>query len=332
MSNKKLYNAMGKIDDDMIKDALETDAVKEKNFKLRYVLQAVACAALVCGFVALSLVLQKISKPSDNNIAASSGSLSEIMPDQTVTAADTEKEAETEDSELSKALEYYESAKEWNEHRTPEDEIDHDVLAEWVEKIYDHPGTSKTQFRLLDKFDTSKYRIADQFLIAADICYDEAYDPEIAYSQVYNEPVWYKPPYVRYHVAGFPDGSVKEKYVIHTDVCGDDTVTICGINVNSSFEEFEKTFTELGFNVHRGTMDLPYAKGRQIIEASYNGLWIILEKEAQYKPFEYEVYNTDQSSGYRDYVGYDNDTVPAILRMGVVVKGTKWACEQYDMP
>ena len=60
MSNKKLYNAMGNIDDNIIKEALENNTAKEKNRRLSGISEVVACAAIVCGFVALALVLRSI--------------------------------------------------------------------------------------------------------------------------------------------------------------------------------------------------------------------------------------------------------------------------------
>ena len=58
MSNKKLYSAMGKIDDNIIKKALESIAVDEKKYRLCGISGAVACAAIVCGFDSLALALR----------------------------------------------------------------------------------------------------------------------------------------------------------------------------------------------------------------------------------------------------------------------------------
>lgn len=309
MSNKKLYNAMGKIDDNIIKDALESDTAREKKYRLRNILEAVACVAVVCGFVALSLVLQGISKRSDNNIAASSGTgeMTEAMQ----TEDDTE-ELTTEAESI---------------------EVDPEQrLAEALSIVYGHEGTTKTQFKLLDSFDTAVYRTwRSPMLRVQKIYFDEAYDPEPVYSvdpeNTSGDPVWYKGPYVRYYVSGYPDYAGDEMHVIHVDICGDDSVSICGINVNSSFEQFSQTFTELGFKIVYGyTDELPYTKGRQIVEAKRDGMWITLEKESVFALDRSDVYGSETPA-----LSYENGIVPAILRMGVEVE-KYMPVEQYDMP
>ena len=160
------------------------------------------------------------------------------------------------------------------------------------------------------------------------IYFDEAYDPEPVYSEDAEDPtvpVWFKGPYVRYYVSGYPEYDGEEQYVIHVDVCGDSSVSICGINVNSSFEQFSQTFTALGFEVESGVWDtLPYTTGRQIIEAKRDGMWITLEKESVF--VNSDAYGTETSA-----LSYENGVVPAILRMGVAVDNYM-PVEQYDMP
>ncbi len=309
MRNKKLYNAMGKIDDNIIKDALESNTAREKNYRLRNILEAVACVAVVCGFVALSLVLQGISKRSDNNIAASSGT--KEMTEAMQTEDDTE-ELTTEAESI---------------------EVDPEQrLAEALSIVYGHEGTTKTQFKLLDSFDMNVYQTwRTPMLRVQKIYFDEAYDPEPVYSvdpeNTSGDPVWYKGPYVRYYVSGYPEYDGEEQYVIHVDICGDDSVSICGINIDSSFEEFAQTFTALGFEVESGVWDaLPYTTGRQTIVAQRDGMWITLEKASVLELESAYVYGAETPA-----LSYENGIVPAILRMGVEVENYM-PVEQYDMP
>ncbi len=237
--SESFYNAVSDIKDEYINDAISHNA-KKKSGNARIVTEAAACVVIICGFVALSLVLRSISKPTDGNIAASSGTESVIVTN----AAQTE-------SDIAENTTVTETAEETAENDRAE------RLAEALSVVYGHEGTTKTQFKLLDSFDTAVYQTwRSPMLRVQKIYFDEAYDPEPVYSvnpeNTSGDPVWYKGPYVRYYVSGYPDYAEDEMHVIHVDICGDDSVNICGINVNSSFEQFSQTFTELGFKIVYG--------------------------------------------------------------------------------
>lgn len=61
-NNIELYKAIGEADDAMVKDALESGTAKEQSRRLRGILEAAACVAAVCGFIAASFFLQRISR------------------------------------------------------------------------------------------------------------------------------------------------------------------------------------------------------------------------------------------------------------------------------
>ncbi len=82
MSSNKLYNAMGKIDDGIIKETFEYKAAKVKNYKLRTVIEAAACVMIVCGFIVLSLVLRNLTGPS------TPGASSDTVDEQTTYETD----------------------------------------------------------------------------------------------------------------------------------------------------------------------------------------------------------------------------------------------------
>ena len=58
----ELYKAIGEADDAMVKDALEGGTAKEQSRRLHGILEAAACVAAVCGFIAASFFLQRISR------------------------------------------------------------------------------------------------------------------------------------------------------------------------------------------------------------------------------------------------------------------------------
>ncbi|MBP5207463.1 MAG: hypothetical protein J6330_03295 [Clostridia bacterium] len=319
MNDKKLYDAMGKIDDGIIKDALESGAVKEKNYRLRGILEAVACAVLVCGFVALSVVMRRVSNPSD--VGATSGPADGSV---TVLKDDTEQSASSD-------VPGDDSTGEYPVYITLIEPVDQEKLAAAVKAVYEHEGTTATQFRLLDSFDTTVYKTWRSTLFRPDMYFDDAYDPEPLYSEYAKNPdvpVWFKCPYVRYYVAGFPAAADEEKRIVHVDICGDASVSVCGININSTFEEFTQTFTAMGFEVEAGRMyGLPYTTGRMIIVAKRDGMWITLEKESVFALKDGDTYGPDS------YVPeYENGIVPAVIRMGVPAAGSYLEIEQYDMP
>ncbi len=86
-NNYKLYEAMGNIDDKIIRETEAYQAQKKDRSRLFTALEAVAVVAVVCGFVVLSVVLTKVSGPKTD--PASSGEESAIQTDtETTTAAD----------------------------------------------------------------------------------------------------------------------------------------------------------------------------------------------------------------------------------------------------
>ncbi len=66
---KPVYDAISDIKDEYINDAMQQSAPK-KNGNFRYVLEAVACVVIVCGFVALSFVLRSVSGPVNTGVGA----------------------------------------------------------------------------------------------------------------------------------------------------------------------------------------------------------------------------------------------------------------------
>jgi hypothetical protein len=285
-----MYRALGGLDENTVGKAMEYRAGAERFSSLRAFAEIAAVIAVFCGALVLSAILRNAADPSA--FAPASGSSS----------AESEKTAE----------------------------IDVDTL---IEAIYADPGTTKTEFQLKQPFDPEPYKNREKLYWACiTLYYDQKYDlTAINYPGTDNDPVLYKPPYVRYDVTGYPNAhESKEQYVTHVDICGDDTVSICGININSSFEDFKKTFSALGMTVREYTIKLPYGK-RECIEATSSatetesGLWIVLEKESEF------ILERGVFEDYEDVIEYDGNKVPGMLRMGIPVE-TYTTVEQYLMP
>ncbi len=288
-----LYRAFDKIDENTVGDALDYEPDTRSFSRLHAFVEVAAVIAVFCGALVLSALLRKAADPND--LAPAAGS----------EAADS---ATVSDHEP----------------------LDADEL---IQKIYADPGTTKTEFQLKQPFDPEPYKNREKLYWACiTLYYDQKYDlTAINYPGTDNDPVLYKPPYVRYDVTGYPNAhESKEQYVTHVDICGDDTVSICGININSSFEDFKKTFSALGMTVREYTIKLPYGK-RECIEATSSatetesGLWIVLEKESEF------ILERGVFEDYEDVIEYDGNKVPGMLRMGIPVE-TYTTVEQYLMP
>ncbi|MBR6921801.1 MAG: hypothetical protein IKH51_06375 [Clostridia bacterium] len=94
---KPVYDAISDIKDEYINDAMQQSAPK-KNGNFRYVLEAVACVVIVCGFVALSFVLRSVSGPVNTGVGTEETTeqeTTELMTEQETTERMTEQE-ETE--------------------------------------------------------------------------------------------------------------------------------------------------------------------------------------------------------------------------------------------
>ena len=293
--NKKelLYSAIGKINENTVGEAMEYEANTRSALRLHSVLEIAAVIAVICGSVILSALLRKAADP--NGLYPAAGS-------------DTAGSATVSDHEP----------------------LDADEL---IRKIYNDPGTTITEFRLKQAFDPKPYEDREKLYWACITqYYDKNYDlTAINFPGTENNPVLYKPPYVRYDVTGYPNAhESEEQYVTHVDICGDDTVSICGINIKSSFEDFKNTFSALGMTVREYTIKLPYGK-RECIEATSSatetesGLWIVLEKESEF------ILERGVFEDYEDVIEYDGNKVPGMLRMGIPVE-TYTTVEQYLIP
>lgn len=308
-NNYKLYEAMGNIDDKIIRETEAYQAQKKDRSRLFTALEAVAVVAVVCGFVVLSMVLTKISGPKTD--PAASGEIS-AAKDQT---------KETTDFEIIAA------DSKGEESDTTENENNYELIMQMLNTIYTREDTTQTQFLLLQDFDTEKYQIFDPGIIRPAFYFDDKWEKYPVYYNGGDEPVWYKPPYVRYQVMGYPDRFEDKTCVTHIDICGIDFVSICGITVNSTFDEFRDTFSSLGFTVTGGDKPgyLPYSTQRKVIAAEYNGLWIVLEQASEADT------NLSAYGEASNYINYENNVVPAILRIGVAVKNYS-SVEQYELP
>ncbi|MBR4257362.1 MAG: hypothetical protein IKQ18_09345 [Clostridia bacterium] len=205
----------------------------------------------------------------------------------------------------------------------PYDDLDYDKVDEYVKKVYDHRFTTVTPLVLKQEVsvdDLDGWGKIKQFGNVMQY-YDSSY--ELKPVEYNNKTVMYKPPYVRYTLQGYPAYATPGDFVTHVEICGVDTVYVCGINVNSSFEDFEEVFSALGFTVTREKSPTSYGK-RQIIRAAIDGFWIILEKESELE-LKKGIYQ------YKSVIEYENNVVPAILRMGLAVNHYS-RVEQFILP
>jgi hypothetical protein len=310
-----IYRAIGNISEDMAADAYLNISEKQKSHRLRAIFGGIGAAALVCSFFVLSFVLLRFSGPRTD------------PPSDSGTATDTETVTDTDTTPVYtdpvRALIEKHRAEKGSDYT----ENDYEFIKELAKLIYSREDTTITQFCLLQEFDREKYEVFRSVIVRPDFYYDDRYEKRPVYEngEETGDPVWYLPPYVRYQISGFPDRYDEQSYVTHIDICGINDVAVCGITVNSTFDEFESTFKNLGFNVTRSEMDLLYSNDRNIITAEYNGLWIILEQASEANDIE-AAYGYDAAA-----VRYENDTVPAILRIGVAVQSMS-PVEQYELP
>lgn len=314
-----IYRAIGGVSEDKVADAYLNTSEKQKNNVLRKVFAGIGVAALVCSFFVLSFVLLKVSGPLNQPADGTGTGTDTIQTDTT----DTDTADVVIKDKIAQLID--ENKKARAEAQTPEDEIDYEFLKQLAKLIYEREDTTQTQFTLLQRFDKTKYKLFDPEIIRSAYYYDDNYEKNPVYYE--DETVWYKAPYVRYQAMGYPDKEYDREYVTHVDICGLDDVSICGITVNSTFDEFRETFTNLGFTVSGGDRAgyLPYSTERMVIMAEYNGLWIILE-QASAVNVDAEAYGAEDG-----YIQYENNTVPAILRMGVAVQNDS-PVEQFDLP
>ena len=304
-----LYRAVGNLDDGTVNDAMEHEVECRDHSRLFAVLEGVAIVAVVCGLIAFSFVLMKFA--GEKTDPAASGEIS-AAKDQT---------GETTDFEIIAA------DSKGEESDTTENENNYELIMQMLNTIYTREDTTQTQFLLLQDFDTEKYQIFDPGIIRPAFYFDDRWEKYPVYYNGGDEPVWYKPPYVRYQVMGYPDRFEDKTCVTHIDICGIDFVSICGITVNSTFDEFRETFSNLGFSVTGGDnpVSLPYSTQRNVIAAEYNGLWIVLEQASEADT------NLGAYGEAGNYLNYENNVVPAILRIGVAVKNYSHV-EQYELP
>ncbi len=356
----KLYKAIGKADDAMVKDALENGAVG--NHRARNIIEAVACVAIICGFVALSIVLQSISRPENKNIAASSGGEAEeeTVQETKIAAVDaTETEEEIYIAEVT--ADENGTVKKSGQLDGNTTVIFNKNSAEMINRIYSHPGTSEMRFKLNQTVTEDEYK--DFPVLNTNSRITRFYDPDYDVKPVYydweqgnrlltdeevaeirkNEkeqglegrqcmlPDWYSgTPYVRYDINGYG----KEKRIVHIDIL-DENISVCGLTVNSSLDEAEKVLKDLGFEVTRRAMDFSYGykTDREYLLAEKDGVWIEFETASEFKGASRSAYQ------YIDFVSYKDNTVPAVIRMGIdftyVASDTHHAlpqgCEQFDL-
>lgn len=124
-------------------------------------------------------------------------------------------------------------------------EYDQSVVDRYLDKIYSHPLTTKMSMKLKDKV------IFDEHWQAVQPDNDKSFFEYI----VSEGTVYYikaEAPYVKYCYVGYPESYVEgaEQRVTSILIAGED-IKICGININSSYEDFEKTFSELGLDVSK---------------------------------------------------------------------------------
>ena len=341
----KLYKAIGKADDAMVKDALENGAVR--GHRARNIIEAVACVAIICGFVALSIVLQSISRPDNKNIAASSGGEAEEETVQETEAAVVEA-TETEEEIYIAEVTADENGT-ISKHGQLDDKtavIFNDNAVFMINKVYDHTGTSEMRFKLNQIVTTDEFDGFPHIYRSGDMI--EYYDPDYEVTPLYyawnlgdnrlmtDEEIaqrtdmdlarqngiaekdldrtcctadWYEgTPYVRYGVNQFG----KQKRIVHIDIL-DENISVCGLTVNSSIDEAEKVLKDLGFEVERRKMNFTYGSGtgREYLFAQAEGFWIVFETASEFKGASRSAYQ------FIDYVNYKDNIVPAVIRMGM---------------
>lgn len=161
---------------------------------------------------------------------------------------------------------------------------DQALIDEYLDKIYSHPGTSNMAFSLKDRpteIELEGCRIEYGFGC------EEVFDPAFEGDGFDGKP------YQSYHIAGYPD-CIDAYAVIGVNIYND-TTKICGIGVNSSFDEFEATFSSLGFTVTRETVGV-----RSFISARIDGMIIEL----------YERYGTEAPANmYMTILSTNNNNV-----------------------
>ncbi|MBO4422424.1 MAG: hypothetical protein J5879_03225 [Clostridia bacterium] len=109
--SERLYRAIGGIDENKISDAAEY-AAPEKSSRIKTVIECVAVAAVVCVFVATSVVLTRISGPK--NGAASGEETAEVTAADTETGSDTDTEEDkAEETRNPGALYFVDNPVEW---------------------------------------------------------------------------------------------------------------------------------------------------------------------------------------------------------------------------
>ena len=134
------------------------------------------------------------------------------------------------------------------------------IIDEYIEKVFSHKGTTELPRKLKDK-------LADGPGNNTGISNDDIFIYPI-YKAATTGPI--ETYALNYGYSGYPDCLSVDSVITEIDIMRDD-INICGINTSSSFEEFEKVFTELGFEVQKASDYRIFAK--------IDGFTITLQKE-----------------------------------------------------
>ena len=134
------------------------------------------------------------------------------------------------------------------------------IIDEYIEKVFSHKDTTELPRKLKDK-------LADGPGNNTGISNDDIFIYPIYKAATTGPLETYA---LNYGCSGYPDCLSVDSVITRIDIMRDD-INICGINTSSSFEEFEKVFTELGFEVQKASDYKIFAK--------IDGFTITLQKE-----------------------------------------------------
>lgn len=114
-------------------------------------------------------------------------------------------------------------------------------------KVLKKPDDTSLEFWITDNVDSFDFSEHKEIygVFGARKYYGKGYEP------VYNEidDTFEEPDhYVIYTISSYPDCSNKSKYVTRIEIT-DPNISVYGITCNSSLEEFERVFTELGCKI-----------------------------------------------------------------------------------
>lgn len=118
-------------------------------------------------------------------------------------------------------------------------------------KVLEKPKETSLEFWITDNvssFDFTDYNQIDGVFGAKEY-YGKGYEP--VYNEIYD--IFEKPKhYVIYTLTGYPDCLSKGDYVTGIEIT-DPAISVYGITCNSSFDEFDSVFTELGCEIESTT-------------------------------------------------------------------------------